>query len=338
MSGNILLALNEVPFSKFSMKTSDYDITVQRTGKSTCQIKIVVEEKIFEFEDIVDEDGDVVINAEDEANSQVVNVGSSVFFPTFRRIEGGFTIGSRRTTLPGRQSPNFLVEHNIFGGTNKRTSEIEDALNNLSRRLTNSKHVFVSSISTSDIVQLLLTRYTELSSEYSALQQKTSEDVVTRIKAYQKTEKSIGAADAILDEVATQIVESEHRREAIMAPFEAVRKLVERLFRNYGINFGTRMSFGDAANAVNSDSLSAGEKQMLSFICYNAFYSNAAVLIDEPELSLHVDWQRQLFSILLSQQSSNQFIIATHSPFIYGKYPDKEVSIDLDRGDAENAE
>jgi predicted ATPase len=74
---------------------------------------------------------------------------------------------------------------------------------------------------------------------------------------------------------------------------------------------------------------------MLSFIAYNAFYRDAVFFIDEPELSLHVDWQRQLFSILLSQQTSNQFVIATHSPFIYSKYPDKELLIDPSRGDEE---
>ncbi len=71
---------------------------------------------------------------------------------------------------------------------------------------------------------------------------------------------------------------------------------------------------------------------MLSFICYNAFHKNSIVFIDEPELSLHVDWQRQLYPILKSQESGNQFIFATHSPFIYGKYPDKEVMVGSDKG------
>jgi predicted ATPase len=73
---------------------------------------------------------------------------------------------------------------------------------------------------------------------------------------------------------------------------------------------------------------------MLSFIAYNAFYRDAVFFIDEPELSLHVDWQRQLFPTLMSQEASNQFIIATHSPFIYSKYPDKEILIDAHRGDS----
>ena len=72
---------------------------------------------------------------------------------------------------------------------------------------------------------------------------------------------------------------------------------------------------------------------MLSFLCYNAFSENAAIFIDEPELSLHVDWQRLLLPTLLEQGTGNQFFIATHSPFIYAKYPDKEIPLGDDRGD-----
>jgi len=71
---------------------------------------------------------------------------------------------------------------------------------------------------------------------------------------------------------------------------------------------------------------------MLSFICYNAFAQNSVLIIDEPELSLHADWQRLLFPTLLQQQTSNQFIVATHSPFIYSKFSDKELMLDADRG------
>lgn len=72
---------------------------------------------------------------------------------------------------------------------------------------------------------------------------------------------------------------------------------------------------------------------MLSFICYNAFSNQIPIFIDEPELSLHVDWQRTLFPTLESQAKDNQFIIATHSPFIYGKYPEKEIALVKMRGD-----
>jgi predicted ATP-dependent endonuclease of OLD family len=56
------------------------------------------------------------------------------------------------------------------------------------------------------------------------------------------------------------------------------------------------------------------------------------IFIDEPELSLHPDWQRLLMPTLLEIAPTNQFFIATHSPFIYAKYPDKEIILDQDKG------
>ncbi len=208
--------------------------------------------------------------------------------------------------------------------------------------MSNEPHTFVSSISTVDIVGILLRQYTDLSETYNRLQQKTSRDIIDRIRAY-KIDKSgsadsienVESADSVIDEIRHTVELLEGSRKEIMTPLEGVRLLVEKLFKHTGIKIGTRLSFGDAARAVSSDALSAGEKQMLSFICYNAFYKDSIFFIDEPELSLHVDWQRQLFPTLLAQQSSNQFVIATHSPFIYSKYPDKELQIDADRGDSE---
>jgi predicted ATPase len=141
--------------------------------------------------------------------------------------------------------------------------------------------------------------------------------------------EKLETATAIVGEVRARIENMEKQRLLLMSPIEEVKALVERLFRHTGIRFGQRMSFGDAAKAVSSDQLSAGEKQMLSFVCYNAFSKDSIIFIDEPELSLHADWQRQLFSILQRQQSTNQFIIATHSPFIYSKYPDKEFEVKI---------
>lgn len=170
-----------------------------------------------------------------------------------------------------------------------------------------------------------------------------SGEIIEAIRGFEEESRSaetpeygdIKGAREVIDSVRAKIEFMEAERVSIMAPMTAIQKTVTSLFQHTGIQFGARLSFGEAASAVRSDALSAGEKQMLSFVCYNAFRNNGITFIDEPELSLHVDWQRNLFPTLLEQNSSNQFIIATHSPFIYSKYPDKEICIDLDamRGD-----
>jgi predicted ATP-binding protein involved in virulence len=331
MSGNISLALQEVPFSRCRLTTDLYACTVHRLSSSNCKVEFDSNGVQETFEDFIDPDGDFVRSAEEEANSELISRGGSVFFSTFRRLEGGFSIISKRSrgARTAGSPPTFR----------NKLNDIEEALSDLSRKLSNGKHTFVSAISTSDIVGILLRRYADYSEEYNGIQQSTSNEIISTIKDYKSVKsddlQGVKSAERLLDVIRNRIESMESQREKIMAPIEAVRTIVERLIKHTGISIDTRLSFGDAASAVNSDLLSAGEKQMLSFICYNAFFRNSVFLIDEPELSLHVDWQRQLFPILLSQKSSNQFIVATHSPFIYSKYPDKEITIDLDKGDSE---
>jgi predicted ATPase len=326
VSGNILVALDEVPFQRARVVTTEYDCTVHRIGKRTCKVDFRSESVNASFEDITDGDESVYENAEDQVKGYLTECGSSVFFPTFRRIEGGFTVSQSR--------PQGIINSR----SNRARNELEEGLVTLSRALTWDSHVFVSAISTADINNLLLRKFADLSEEANGLQATISQEIIHRIKELRPRgdeTKQLETATGVLDEVRSRVEQMERERLALMSPIEEVKVLVERLFKHAGIRFGARMSFGDAANAVNSDRLSAGEKQMLSFVCYNAFYKDSIIFIDEPELSLHADWQRQLFSILQRQQSTNQFIIATHSPFIYSKYPDKEVEISLDRGDGD---
>lgn len=327
ISGNIEHAIREVPFTSVHVETSEYSITINRRGNDPDGIKFVSNGQTIEIDSFFDEDGDLENDPVDEANGLVMETGSSVFFPTFRRIEGGFSIKAapRRTGLL-TQRPT----------TTRNQAALEEALVDLSRRMSVNAHTFVSSISTVDIVDLLMRRYTEMSEHSNTLQQKTSQEIIDRIKEYKRetgTHSVSESPDSVIDAIRSVIEGLDQQREQILAPLEAVRKLVVSLFKHTGIVLNSRLSFGDAANAVSSEALSAGEKQMLSFICYNAFYKDSIIFIDEPELSLHVDWQRQLFPILQAQGTSNQFIIATHSPFIYGKFPDKEVAMNMDRGE-----
>lgn len=67
-------------------------------------------------------------------------------------------------------------------------------------------------------------------------------------------------------------------------------------------------------------SLSSGEQQLLVLLTHLAFNPSAALasvlIIDEPELSLHIDWQERFADALLTANKNIQFILATHSPAI----------------------
>jgi len=327
VSGNISLALREINFTSCKIVTDIYECTIHKLNRNTCKITFIHEGKQYLFTDDVDEDGDYLPfldSAEEKADKQLSQLGSTIFFPTFRRIEGGFSLTASDSSFPR--------------SIKRAISDFDEALSDLSKKLSSDNHSFIAAISSKDINNLLLRKYADFSEKINIEQQKISEKVINKIKAFEEAENpdSLGRkASDLLSQTKRDIEDIELSRKKILQPMNAVKDLVEKLFNHTGIYFGRRLSFGDAADAVHSDVLSAGEKQMLSFICYNAFYSDAVIFIDEPELSLHVDWQRNLYSILRKQNPTNQFIFATHSPFIYAKYPDKELILDQDKGNDE---
>lgn len=232
----------------------------------------------------------------------------TIFFPTFRRIEGGFNLE------PSRQE-HFYPD------------SLKDAMSELSNRLSIGNQKFIASISTDDIVSLITQQYADINTKVNAIQKKQSDLIIQKIKYRNQQQES-----DILDSIQNDIENMEISRQEYFKPFTILSKLIVKIFQHKGILLNN-LTLGDIGEAISSEKLSAGEKQMLSFLCYNTFTQNNSIFIDEPELSLHPDWQRTLVPTLLEQGNNNQFFVATHSPFIYAKYPDKEIMLGTDKGD-----
>jgi predicted ATPase len=65
--------------------------------------------------------------------------------------------------------------------------------------------------------------------------------------------------------------------------------------------------------------LSSGEKQIVSLFSHLYLSGNKRffVLIDEPELSLSVPWQRRFLIDVINGEFCAGLVAVTHSPFIY---------------------
>lgn len=64
--------------------------------------------------------------------------------------------------------------------------------------------------------------------------------------------------------------------------------------------------------------LSSGEKQML-IILLTALVQNRepyVILMDEPEISLHIDWQKKMVGLVRDLNPNAQIILTTHSPAV----------------------
>lgn len=66
---------------------------------------------------------------------------------------------------------------------------------------------------------------------------------------------------------------------------------------------------------LQPEDLSHGELKRLSIFMWLKYYrmNNAIVLMDEPEIAFHPDWQYQIVQDLLTWAPNNQYILATHS-------------------------
>jgi ABC-type lipoprotein export system ATPase subunit len=234
----------------------------------------------------------------------------SLFFPTFRRIEGGFSVDSK-----SRHKPRY------------RRNQLREALDSISENLSSSSnHKFIASLSTEDIDYLLSTKYANISEEVRRLEVNQSKNILDLVANSDKKEKES------LEKIRKIVKLNDGKKNEILRPFIVLSSLINKIFKEKSIKISANLELGEAKQAIFSNKLSAGEKQMLSFLCYNFFFDNSVIFIDEPELSLHTDWQRLLFPTLLRQKKDNQFIIATHSPFIYSKYEEKEIIINQEKG------
>lgn len=131
-----------------------------------------------------------------------------------------------------------------------------------------------------------------------------------------------------LRNVVQQIDSVENQIANIVAPRERFRAVLESMFTGR-----KRLIFNEKEIQVElSDKkqiglslLSSGEKQLI-FIALHALTGGVAPLIvDEPELSMHVDWQKKLISTLRDLNPNIQQIMATHAPEIMADLSDDKV-------------
>lgn len=85
-------------------------------------------------------------------------------------------------------------------------------------------------------------------------------------------------------------------------------------------NYLLAIQHANSEQIVIFDNLSSGEQQLLSMfsrIISNIDYNNI-ILIDEPEVSMHIEWQQKLPHLfdMISKEYHASFVVATHSPII----------------------
>ncbi len=123
------------------------------------------------------------------------------------------------------------------------------------------------------------------------------------------------------------------KKKKINKPKTIFIEILNSLFQNKEIVISDRNELlvrTESGKEFQLPKLSSGEKQLLIILGQSLLQENQThiYIADEPELSLHVEWQEKLVDSLRNINPNSQILFATHSPDIVGKYSESIIKVE----------
>jgi ABC-type lipoprotein export system ATPase subunit len=272
-----------------------------------------------------------------------------LYLPTYRRIEQELNLifkglderelRSRRELLADRKGDETFVELIEFG-----MKDVENAINLTLSQLNSFARENLNNLTFGYLGDIVEKQYStvDLKSIKDASGQ-TIENILNRIQEHILSSKNKQHLREIIEGVKTTSEQTEHTKvichyftklmifqkeletkEAQIMHFCDVcnEYMVDKEFK-YDISnfsFTIRPKGAEESNReIKLHHLSSGEKQIVSLFShlYLSGGKHYFVLIDEPELSLSVPWQRRFLLDIRKGNFCTGLVAVTHSPFIY---------------------
>ena len=97
--------------------------------------------------------------------------------------------------------------------------------------------------------------------------------------------------------------------------------IVDELFADTGkriVRTENEICFTQIGEQLRPYQLSSGEKQMLIILLTVLVEDDQpyVLFMDEPEVSLHIEWQKRLIDLICELNPNVQIILTTHSPAV----------------------
>ncbi|MBE6248116.1 MAG: ATP-binding cassette domain-containing protein [Prevotella sp.] len=104
-------------------------------------------------------------------------------------------------------------------------------------------------------------------------------------------------------------------------PKKRFQDIVDELFEETGkkiVRTENEIRFSQIGETLVPYQLSSGEKQMLAILLTVLVEDHEpyVLFMDEPEVSLHIEWQKRLIELILELNPNVQIILTTHSPAV----------------------
>ncbi|GJG26396.1 MULTISPECIES: AAA family ATPase [Segatella] len=109
--------------------------------------------------------------------------------------------------------------------------------------------------------------------------------------------------------------------QALSAPKKLFQDMIDDLFKETGkkiVRTENEIKFSQLGELLEPYQLSSGEKQMLAILLTVLVEDNNpyVLFMDEPEVSLHFEWQKRLIELVMKLNPNVQLIMTTHSPAV----------------------
>ena len=161
--------------------------------------------------------------------------------------------------------------------------------------------------------------------------QKVLEDFLTTYR-FEEQQQKMGPDSIRMKQIVDRYDEVEKKKKEIFAPKDMFLEVVNKLLKNKQMQYQELGEHEDSLRIIqenqqvlNYTHLSSGEKHLLILLGTTLLQKNQPriFIADEPEISLHIQWQRELVGAIRRLNQNAQIIFATHSPEIVAGYSQK---------------
>jgi ABC-type glutathione transport system ATPase component len=131
----------------------------------------------------------------------------------------------------------------------------------------------------------------------------------------------VNIGNRIIEVLQSGEADGAQRAQEISEPKKKFQDMIDRLFAETGkrlIRTKNDIAFSQIGEVLTPYQLSSGEKQMLVILLTVLIEDNQpyVLFMDEPEVSLHIDWQQRLIDMIIDLNPNVQIILTTHSPAV----------------------
>lgn len=266
-----------------------------------------------------------------------------LFYPTYRRVE----VGLDKVFLNRRDEYNryeLSSKYMVFG-----MDDVKNRIGNLLNKMRKDTNTAYIEMNANIISELLKENVEEYLSKYNSIDMHKVDVVIKRIG-----EERIDNIDSLRDFIKDPAKgKSMPNIKFLLYYLQKLAKIYDeqkpldsklRKFSNVCTKYlsGKKMVYDESLLTMNVydfnnrkidfEDLSSGEKQVISILSkvYLDVVTPCIFIIDEPEISLSIEWQKEFLKDIFDSQKIGLMIATTHSPFIF-KNEYRKFVIELDK-------